>query len=166
MQHARTDHKLRVNKLTELTKKHGIILFMQQRVVNGAFIVHDGKFLIAKRSDNDTFLPGIWEIPGGKLEFGEEPSVGALREIKEETGLDVELVTPLSVWSYGDNHEGTQYIQIDYLCKIIDETNVKLSEEHSDFAWITFEELNNYEISPEMKKEILKFATHPLIKTL
>jgi 8-oxo-dGTP diphosphatase len=75
---------------------------MQQRIVNGGFIVHEGKFLLMKRADNDTFLPGVWEIPGGKLEFGENPLDGAKREIKEEAGLDIELVSSLSIWTYVD----------------------------------------------------------------
>ena len=139
---------------------------MQQRIVNGGFIVQNGKFLLMKRADNDTFLPGVWEIPGGKLEFGEDPLIGAKREVKEEAGLDVELISPLSIWTYGDNSGGTQYIQIDYLCKVVGYGEVKLSEEHSDFAWITYGELDNYEISPEMKAEIIKFETHPLVEEL
>lgn len=139
---------------------------MNQRIVNGGFIVHQGKFLIVKRADNDSFLPGIWEIPGGKLEPGEDPLDGARREVKEEAGLDVELVSPISIWTYGDYSGGTQFIQIDYLCKIIGNPEVKLSEEHSDFAWITYDELDKYEISPEMRKEILAFKTNLLVENL
>ena len=57
------------------------------RVSVKSFIVHDDKVLILKRSPDDVHKPGIWEIPGGRLELGEDPRIGLKREIEEETGL-------------------------------------------------------------------------------
>ena len=53
---------------------------------SGAIIVKDNKILLQRRSDN-----GMWGLPGGIMEMGETYHEGALREIKEETGLDIEL---------------------------------------------------------------------------
>ena len=50
-----------------------------------AFIVHKNKLLIVKRAKNDVHMPSIWELPGGRLNPGEDPSVTAKREFFEET---------------------------------------------------------------------------------
>ena len=70
----------------------------------GALIVQDGKILFQRRSDN-----GRWGLIGGLLELNETYTQGALREIREETGLEVELESFLGifhnhhmVWSNGD----------------------------------------------------------------
>ena len=70
----------------------------------GAVIVRDGRLLLQRRSDN-----GKWGLIGGLLELNETYTQGALREIREETGLEVELESFLGifhnhhmVWSNGD----------------------------------------------------------------
>lgn len=137
---------------------------MEQRVVTGGFIVKKVKFLLAKRADDDTFYPGDWEIPGGQLEFGEEANDGVLRELLEETGLEVEAISPVSVINYMNEEKNVQYIQINYLCKTQDDVVVKLSHEHSDYKWIDFEELSKFEMHPEMKKAIYSLKSHPLVE--
>ncbi len=130
----------------------------------GGFIVRDKKFLIVKRSKNDSFLPGFWEIPGGKLEHGESPESGLYRELLEETGLKVKPISALSSWTYG-NVDKTQFIQIDYLCEIEQDAQVILSEEHEEYRWVDFEEAKKMDITSPMKTEILKFEQNPLVRT-
>ena len=136
---------------------------MNQRVVTGGFIVSNNKFLLVKRADNDTFYPGVWEIPGGKLEFGEATETGLRRELKEEVGLEVEIISPISVWDYTNQENSTQYVEIDFLCKYKGDSKVIISEEHSDFKWVTFDELDNFDISPPAKQLLLSLKNHPLI---
>ncbi|WP_063752991.1 NUDIX domain-containing protein [Streptomyces natalensis] len=52
-----------------------------------AVVVHNARVLIVRRSYSERFLPGAWGVPCGKLERGESAASGALRELKEETGL-------------------------------------------------------------------------------
>ncbi|MFG2396968.1 NUDIX hydrolase [Streptomyces lydicus] len=52
-----------------------------------AVVVHNGRVLIVRRSFRERFLPGAWGVPCGKLDRGETAESGALRELKEETGL-------------------------------------------------------------------------------
>ena len=70
----------------------------------GAVIERDGKILLQRRSDN-----GLWGFPGGILELEETYAQAALREIREETGLDCRLVSFLGIfhnydmmWPNGD----------------------------------------------------------------
>ena len=53
-----------------------------------SLIKHENKFLITKRS-NTKFLAGLWEFPGGKIEKSETPRDAIIREVKEETNLDI-----------------------------------------------------------------------------
>jgi len=55
-----------------------------------AVVHHDDKFLIGRRSPAQQ-LAGYWEFPGGKLHDGETPQQAALRECREETGLEVSI---------------------------------------------------------------------------
>lgn len=59
------------------------------RLMAGAFIIKDGRFLLMKRSDTRGFYPGVWGAVGGHLEPHEinDPRTACLREIQEETGL-------------------------------------------------------------------------------
>jgi 8-oxo-dGTP diphosphatase len=60
------------------------------RLTSAVLVVQDGKFLLAERNKENYY--GYWVIPGGGVKFGETIQEAALREIKEETNLDVELI--------------------------------------------------------------------------
>ena len=143
----------------------------EQRIATSGFILNsNGKFLIVKRAQDDDILPGFWELPGGKLDFGEDPEDGALREIKEETGLDVVIEFLLKAVSYIIEETGKSehhYVEVSYLCHIKDtHQEVTISHEHDDFRWIKFEELPTENITELMTELIKGFADHPLIKKL
>jgi 8-oxo-dGTP diphosphatase len=56
-----------------------------------AVVEQDGKFLIGQRPP-DVPLAGLWEFPGGKVEPGESPEQAAIRECREEAGIDIRVV--------------------------------------------------------------------------
>ena len=63
--------------------------------VTCAIIFHQGKVLVAKRSESME-LPGKWEFPGGKIEDGENPEDCLIREISEELSVDIKIIQKLS----------------------------------------------------------------------
>ncbi len=65
-------------------------------VVGVAVVREDGRVLMVK--SNRGFTKGMWNIPGGFIEYGEHPEAAAVREIREEVGLDVSLGDLLGVW--------------------------------------------------------------------
>jgi 8-oxo-dGTP pyrophosphatase MutT (NUDIX family) len=99
------------------------------------------EFLVLKRTDDDEDMPGVWEFPGGNAECGEDLLYALVREIKEETGIDIkkEETKILSLDQY--ESEKTDYIkcsvQINFLCEFQEKPIVNVSEEHTDFAWVT-----------------------------
>jgi 8-oxo-dGTP diphosphatase len=53
------------------------------------YIMCGDEVLMFKRSDDKKNFPGFWSIPGGHIDEGEDPLAAAIREVKEETGVDV-----------------------------------------------------------------------------
>ncbi len=82
----------------------------------GGFIVEDDRILLVKRK----YPPreGYWSFPAGFMEWGESPANCAIREVKEETGLDVEVFSSFKVYS-GTDDPRTRAILILYLVKQI-----------------------------------------------
>lgn len=63
---------------------------LRPKVGSAVLVEKDGKYLLGKRNKEN--LKGYWIIPGGGVSWGETIKEAAVREIKEETGLDIELV--------------------------------------------------------------------------
>src|SRR4030095_3400834 len=98
------------------------------------------KFLLLKRSESAIIYPGIWQMITGTIESHEHTKDTLLRELDEETGL-----TPLKIYSIP--RINTFYLAIsDKICMspvflaIVDKEDVKISDEHSEYRWSTFEE--------------------------
>lgn len=107
------------------------------RLAAKAFIVDDGAVLAVRRSPDDVQEPGIWELPGGRLEPGEEPRTGLIREVDEETGLSVEVHEPLTVRHF-DRDDGQTVTMIVFRCTA-EGREVVLGPEHQDADWVSLE---------------------------
>jgi len=77
----------------------------------------DHKVLIIKRSKTNDVLPEYWDIPGGTLEDGEDPAMGAIREAKEETNLDVQNPSLYFEKSNVDTGKNKQFVTLVFLAK-------------------------------------------------
>lgn len=104
------------------------------RIAVKAFIIKDNKLLLLRRRSDDAHSPGKWDIPGGRLDIGENPFLGMKREAKEETGLDIEIKLPLDIQHF-TRDDGQEITMIIFLCEPTSD-NIKLSEEHQEFKWV------------------------------
>lgn len=93
-----------------------------------------GRILLTHRADN-----GQWAVVSGVLEPGEEPGPAALREVREETGIEAELlrltsvdVTPPIVYPNGDQ---TQHLDLCFLARHVSGTAHVADDENVDVAW-------------------------------
>lgn len=125
-----------------------------QKIVATGFLFNNGKTLIVKRSANEKFLPEYWELPGGKVDFGEDPAEGLVREYMEEVGLTIIVHNPFRTFSYVSSDGNRHTVEIIYACEFSNTQEIQLSSAHTEFKWITVEEIDTYKISDEMKISI------------
>lgn len=114
-----------------------------------AFIIHQGKMLLLKESSKykDGANAGKFDVVGGRVEPGQRFDQSLLREIKEETGLQVKIGRPFFVneWRPKVKGEEWQIIGTFFEC-FADSDQVILSEDHEEYLWINPKEYKNYKI--------------------
>ena len=120
-----------------------------------AIIEKDGKILLIKRSGQYKDLSYTWDIPGGRINFGEEPIDGLRREIVEETGLELDTVKEILDASTVLKNEEKQIVRITYRCTVKDGTTT-LSHEHTEMEWVLIEKLNKIELKDKLLKRTLE----------
>lgn len=81
----------------------------------------------------------IWDLPGGRMEFGETAEQTLKREILEELNIEIEPIKVIDTWNYIHN-EKCQITGIIYFSKMLSDS-IKLSEEHDGYNWIKFTEI-------------------------
>ena len=136
-------------------------------IVATCIVVKDGKFLIAKRSEEEERWPGRWTVPGGKLEKDEymkrphDTKEGqwynvfedlVRREVKEEVGLDIKNIKYLTSLAF-KREDGVPTIIVS-LYADSDEGAITLSDELTDYRWITIEEAENYDLIDGIYEEL------------
>ncbi len=116
---------------------------VETRIVLTGILRDNDLFLIVKRNENDELYPGAWEFPGGHLEPGETIKEGLKRELYEEIGLDINfnpIITHYSDEMKVKNGKIIYDLEIDFIINVNrNDINIKLSNEHSDYSWVTKE---------------------------
>lgn len=100
------------------------------------------EYLMVKRSLDDEDCAGFWEMPSGKLDFGETVEQGLRREIFEEVGIDISCFEKkiIGISEYSSKKtEGTKYsVQLNYVIEVpTKELPIRLSKEHTNYVWAT-----------------------------
>ena len=123
-----------------------------------AIIKQGDKFLVIKQKFNGQ---SAWDIPGGRVEFGENPYDTLVREVMEEVHLSVEIVEPIGMfWFF--RYDGDQIICNTFLCKIkncnVDITKNPADENIVKYKWVTKKEFLNkkYKVGHESLLELIK----------
>ncbi len=103
------------------------------------------KVFLPKRADTKRFLPGVYELPGGHIDFGEEPVTALKREVDEELGMKIEVGDPFFVFTYMNDVKGSHSIEVIYFAHFVNELSdiVLEPEDHSEFGWFAEDELSN-----------------------
>ena len=121
------------------------------RIIVHTLIEIDGKYLVTKRSKQESTYPEYWDIPGGLAEYGELPREAVIRETKEEVGLSIIPTKVIHEDSNLDKSKNLIFIRLVYLCELNDKIeNIKLQiEEHSEYRLIeSLKDLDGEKISP------------------
>ena len=110
----------------------------------GVAIIHEEKVLLAKRCETwqgkPASLGGYWSIFGGALEEGENLMLCAVRELQEESGIQINI----SDLNYIKEIMGPRSCFVIYGCTLEKQPNVVLNDEHTDFIWFTLDDIENF----------------------
>ena len=114
----------------------------------GAVVVRDGKVLLVKRGHEP--LKGRWSLPGGRVELGETLVEAVRREIREETGLEIEVGPVLEVFDRIERrgtHVASHLVIVDYLCTCVGGT-LCAADDAEDAVWVEPGDLDAYHVTP------------------
>lgn len=122
-------------------------------------VVKDGKILLNKRNDPEQpEVHGLWEFPGGGVEIGEKVEESVLREVEEECGYRVKIITQLRfVWTVHIKnprgaHSAIQIYLIPFVCKIIGGDGKVNDTEVMETVWVSPDEVSSYNLIGENQK--------------
>ena len=111
-------------------------------------IIADGHVVLIKRRYEP--LAGRWSLPGGSLEVGESLADGASRELREETGLEVEVGPIVEVFDRilrdEDGRVRYHFVLVDFLCRPIGGT-LEAADDVSDARWVPLDGLVPYDLT-------------------
>lgn len=115
-----------------------------------ALIERDGQYLFIEQTVLDVHQ--FWDLPGGKVDFGENPYDTLKREVQEEVGLQIIIHEPLGLWWFTRLNDGNQVVSTVFRCTA-DAADVILDrnptgETITGFRWLTINEYLAGEFTP------------------
>ena len=123
----------------------------------GAVIIDGDRVVLVRRAHEP--LKGEWSLPGGAVELGETLAEAIVREVREETGLDV-CVGPIveildRVHRAADGRIDYHFVLLDYLCTVTGGTLTHASDA-ADACWASVANLTRYHLSDQATSVIAK----------
>ena len=124
-------------------------LYPKQPIIGvGAVIIKDGKILLEKRKNEPG--KGKWSIPGGLVELGENVEQTVMREVEEETGLEVEKPEHIDVVDNIIRDESGRvkyhFVIIDYFMRLKGGT-LKAASDAEELKWVSLSDVEKYDLT-------------------
>jgi ADP-ribose pyrophosphatase len=124
----------------------------------GGVVVADGRALLIRRAREP--LQGRWTIPGGTVELGETLEEAVVREMAEETGLEVDPLEVLAVFDRIERDPGGavrfHHVIVDFLCQRLSGT-ARAASDALDACWVGPEDLDRFDLTAKAR-EVLEAA--------
>jgi mutator protein MutT len=109
----------------------------------------DELLLVRRHPQHPHAFGGMWDMPGGRLEAGETPEQALLREIDEETSLQVRVLAPVSTWAIPE----LQLVGVSFACDYL-AGEVRLTAEHTEYRWLPAEQAFPYLAHPGLVADL------------
>lgn len=123
-----------------------MVNYMEKKIIVwvGAFLKNkEGKFVVLRRSKTSSWGIDQWQLPGGKMEWGEKPEYTLSREVEEETGFKVSNPELVSVGTTNviaknvDHHAVQLFYKVDVGAE---DPKIRISHEHDDYRLVNRDE--------------------------
>ncbi len=126
---------------------------MNQRIAVRAIIRQDNKTLLLRRANGRPTILGRYELPGGKLDYGEQPEDALARNLIDEAGLTIQTAQLFDVLTYVDHDDrDIQYVFILYLVSLADgKSKVHLSQNYNHYVWKEVSNIQQQELTESAK---------------
>ncbi|MGH3278333.1 MAG: NUDIX domain-containing protein [Trebonia sp.] len=115
-----------------------------------------------QKSADDPFNPLKWEVPGGRLEAGEDLAEHLRREVREEVGLEIEIGPPLAMWQWSMGSGGTAktVVAVSRLCYPVTRDVTLEGNTDTDnltaWKWVPAGDVANLDLIPTARDAILE----------
>jgi len=114
-------------------------------------VIRDSRVILLRNERDE------WELPGGKLEVGEDPETSVRREILEELHLAVRPARILDSWVY-EIRRGVPVLIVTYGCAELSRGTAQLSDEHREFRWFDLDGVEALNMPLGYKRSIANWA--------
>jgi 8-oxo-dGTP diphosphatase len=104
---------------------------------------NEGKYLVLKRSKREIAYPGMYTFPGGKIEDNDTVEETLIKEAEEEASLNLKPGKILLKDKSFIRPDGQTVKVFSYLCEVENSDNIKISDDFTDYKWVSFEDLKN-----------------------
>jgi len=127
-------------------------------------IVFDDNSIWLRKNERDE-----WELPGGKMDQGEQPTETVTRELREELGFEVEVIKAIHAWMYKiqkSQDESSGVLVLSYLCRLLSQTGTFETDgeagksEFRKFSLNEMEKLN----TPEFYKDAIRLGWNEFLR--
>jgi 8-oxo-dGTP diphosphatase len=118
-----------------------------------SIIEKDETILLLRRSKHKDHAPGTWETGSGTMEHGETPQEAVLREVMEETGLQVEIMGLVGAFHFYRGPLKEESVGLNFWCRYRSGM-LRLSHEHDASAWVSFADVPKYDLYPDLLKTV------------
>lgn len=108
----------------------------------------EGRCLLIRRSKSSKFFAGKWDLPGGKVDAGEDFETAIKREVEEETGLNISLE---GVAGAAEHEMPAVRVVVLFLEACAKSNKVRLSHEHDLYEWVPRSELSDRDLNEQIQ---------------
>lgn len=115
------------------------------------------QMLLCKRAATKKFLPGVFEVPGGHIDFGEDIVEGLQREIMEELEVEIVVKETVHAFTYLNEIKGAHAVEVLFLAELAD-AGAEIAqhpEDHSEFVWASSERAEELYAAKEEDMELV-----------